>query len=48
MAFWRMFFMRILMLDFVIFILASLLMECSCIALLTLVVMVMRRLVCHL
>ena len=47
MAFGCVFFMRVLMLVFEILRLASLLMECSCIATLTLVVMVMRGLVCQ-
>ena len=47
MAFWCMFFMRVLMMDFGIFRLASLLMECSCMPPLTPAVIVMRGLVCH-
>ena len=42
MAFWCMFFMRVLVMNFRSFRLASLLMECSCIAPLTRAVMVMR------
>ena len=47
MAFWCMFFMRVLMVDFRIYKLASLLMECSCIAPLTLAVMVIKGFVCQ-
>jgi hypothetical protein len=47
MAFGCKFFMRVLMVDFGILGLAGLLMDCSCIAPLTLVVMVMRGLVFH-
>ena len=46
MAFRCMFFMRVLMVDFGIFMLTSLLMECSCMAPLTPAVMVMRGFVC--
>ena len=45
MAIWCMFFMRVLMMDFGIFISTSLLMKCSCIAPLTATVMVMSGLV---
>ena len=47
MAFWCTCFMKIFMAIYGIFKLASLLMECSCIAPLTPVVMVMRVLVCQ-
>ena len=47
MVFRCMFFMRVLMVDFGIFMLTSLLMECSCMAPLTPAVMVMRGFVCH-
>ena len=48
MAFWCIFFMRVLIIDFGMFRLASCLMECSCMVALTLAVMVMRGLVPHL
>jgi hypothetical protein len=47
MAFRCMFFMRVLMVDFGIFMLTSLLMKCTCMATLTPAVMVMRGVVCH-
>lgn len=47
MAFWFIFFMRVLMVDFGNLGLACLLMDCSSIAPLTLVVMLMRGLVFH-
>ena len=47
MTFWCMFFMRALMMDFGIFKLTSLLMECSSIAPLTPAMMVIRGFVCH-
>jgi hypothetical protein len=47
MAFRWIFFMRFLMVDFGIFMWASLLMECSCMAPLTPAVMVIRGFVCH-
>ena len=48
MAFWCMFFMRVLMVDLGIFMSMSLLMECSYIAPLTPAMMVRRGFVCHL
>ena len=47
MAIWCMFFMRVVMMDFGICRLTSLLMECSCIAPIAPAMMVMRGLVCH-
>ena len=47
MAFWCIFLMRVLIFDFGMFRLASFLMECSFMALLTPVLMVMRGLVLH-
>ena len=46
-AFWYMFFMRVLIFDFGMFRLVSFLMECSCMAPLTPIVMVVRGLIFH-
>ena len=48
MAFWFMYFMRVLIFDFEMFRLARFLMECSCMAPRTLAVMVMRGSIFHL